>query len=67
MQEGETQINHQSTGALPIKLQNHLLSTSPILGLQDMQEKDYFEHLFNNEMWEIIVSETNHYYEQQKA
>lgn len=32
-----------------------------------MQEKDYFEHLFNNEMWEIIVSETNRYYEQQKA
>ena len=22
-----------------------------------MQEKDYFEHLFNNEMWEIIVSD----------
>lgn len=39
----------------------------PTSRFQDVQEKDYFEHLFNNEMWEIIVSETNRYYEQQKA
>ena len=30
----------------------------------NVQGKDYFEHIFNNEMWEIIVSETNRYYEQ---
>lgn len=31
------------------------------------QKKVYFEHLFDDEMWEMIVSETNRYHEQQKA
>lgn len=70
IQEGEMQINHQSTGALHLELQNHLLSTSPNLGLQVgftvCKKKIILNIIFNNEKLKIIVSETNCYYEQQR-
>ena len=60
-------INWSSTYQAPEPPPFNEPHPEPTSRFQDVQEKDYFEHLFNNEMWEIIVSETNHYYEQQKA
>lgn len=60
-------INWSSTYQAPEPPPFNEPHPGPTSRFQDVQEKDYFEHLFNNEMWEIIVSETNRYYEQQKA
>ena len=60
-------INWSSTYQAPEPPPFNELHPGPTSRFQDVQEKDYFEHLFNNEMWKIIVSETNRYYEQQKA
>ena len=60
-------INWSSTYQAPEPPAFNEPHPGPTSTFQDVQEKDYFEHLFNNEMWEIIVSETNRYYEQQKA
>lgn len=31
------------------------------------RERDFFDLLFTNDIWEILVQETNRYYDQQKA
>ena len=45
----------------------HPVPTRRFLNVNTARERDLFDLLFTDNMWELLVQETNRYYEQQKA